>query len=199
MNPQYNNAAFLFLDFQNDVCSKGGKMVSQEPEVLDKFQHAINNTSAFLSKLRKNRIENIVHVQHVYKPGYPELSTDSLSPMENYVVSNKAFIEGEPGTEIVDDLKPLEHEYHIKKHTLSPFASTELGWWLNKRKIKTLYLSGVVTHYVILATALSAYDTGYTVVILQDCCMSGTEETHATALEILMPLGLVVNSTEITI
>lgn len=83
------------------------------------------------------------------------------------------------------------------KKTLSPFGSTELGWWLRKRGIDTIVLSGVVTHYVILATALSAYDLGFNVVVAKDCCMSGSKENHEVALNILKPISRLVEHAEL--
>lgn len=192
-------SALIFLDFQVDVCEVGGKMVSQDPIVLDAFRRVRINAASLLADVRKAKQgPSLYHVMHVFGEGYPELQGAKNSVMENYVRSQGAFIEGNEGTEIVKELSPLEGESVIKKHTLSPFASTELGWRLQKENITTVILAGVVTHYAVLSTAFSAYDLGYSVVVLRDCCMSGTDETHNVSLEILEPIATLMLGADIS-
>lgn len=186
---QVDKAALILLDFQVDVCDSGGKMVSQDAAVLNDFKQARTQAAKVLNATRAATAgPKIVHVMHAFQAGYPEMAGGRLCGMDSYVQQVGAFVEGEAGTQIVSELQPQNDEYLIKKHTLSPFASTELGWWLNKRGINTVILAGVVTHYAVLATAISAFDAGYEVIVLTDCCMSGTPETHSIALEILGPI-----------
>lgn len=186
------------LDFQVDVCEVGGKMVSQDPGVLDAFKVARSNMAAVLEAVRQSSDGPVpLHVTHVYQDGYPELASARLSAMEDYVRKMGAFIEGTAGAAVVPELTPLDNETVIRKHTLSPFASTGLAWQLKKRNISTVILAGVVTHYAILSTAFSAYDAGYSVVVLEDCCMSGTQDTHRVALEILEPIATLVKGADI--
>lgn len=195
---EIQRSAILFLDFQKDVSARGGKMVNQSPEVLRPFEETVEHASLLLNKVRESdNGPRVVHVRHIYQPGYPELNGARLSGMENYVKSQDAFIDGSDGASVVESLRPSPGEFTIGKRTLSPFASTELGWWLRKRDINTVILAGVVTHYVILATAIAAYDMGLNVVVLSDCCMSGTPESHGVALDILGPIATIVASTDI--
>ena len=187
--------ALLFLDFQNDVCAEGGKMVSQTPEVLAAFKQARTNAAALLHSARNaQQPPPIVHVMHCFQAGYPEITREPHSGMEGYVINNNAFMEGNPGTEIVDELKPVNGEHLIKKQTLSPFASSDLANWLREKEINTVVLAGVVTHYAVLTTAFAAYDLGFSVIVAKDCCMSGTLATHETALGILEPIAKIVDS-----
>lgn len=191
-------SALLFLDFQVDVCDAGGKMVSQDADVLQHFMTARNQASRLLEQARAADPKPlIVHAMHVYQPGYPELQGSELSGMESYVIEKNAFIEGSKGAGIVDELAPLDGECLLKKHSLSPFATTELDLILQRHAIATVILAGVVTHYAILATAFAAYDLGYSAIVLQDCCMSGNPDTHRVALDILKPVARVVPSADI--
>lgn len=192
-------SALLFLDFQVDVCEAGGKMVSQDSGVLESFKRARQNAASLLTDVRKaKRSPLLFHIMHVFNEGYPELEGGQLSGMESYVKKTGAFIDGNKGTEIVKELFPMEGEHVIKKHTLSPFASTDLGMRLRKHDISTVILGGVVTHYAILSTAFSAYDLGYSVIVLKDCCMSGTDETHNVSLEILGPISTLMSGSDIS-
>lgn len=191
-------AALIFLDFQVDVCDEQGKMVAHDPAVLAPFRRVRRDAAALLNRARQSKHSpRIVHVKHVFKPGYPELDVEHLSKMESYVKNANAFLDGSHGAEIVDELRPLQDEKVIHKCSLSPFATSDLAQWLTKRHVNTVILAGVVTHYAILATAFAAYDSGYTVVVLSDCCMSGTAETHNTALSILDPIASLLTSADI--
>lgn len=194
-----NRSALLFLDFQVDVCEQGGKMVSQDAPILEEYKQTRTRAAALLTDVRTAKTAPLlVHVMHVYEDGYPELQQGKPSAMENYVQNAGAFIDGKPGTRIVQELSPRHTEIVIKKCTLSPFASTDLQRRLNRAGVTTVILAGVVTHYVILSTAFAAYDLGYSVVVLKDCCMSGTRETHQISLEILEPIAELMSGSEIS-
>lgn len=104
------------------------------------------------------------------------------------------FVHGDAGTEIVPELQPAAGEALIQKHTLSPFAGTGLGELLTREKVGTVVLAGFVTHYVIQATGFAAYDAGYNVIVLKDCCASGSAERHNHALAVLDPLAECLDS-----
>ncbi|MDH5650081.1 MAG: cysteine hydrolase, partial [Gammaproteobacteria bacterium] len=143
-----HRTAVLFIDFQIDVCAKGGKMVSQEADILTKFAQTRQYTAELQERLRGELDKPLlVHIQHVYEPGYPELSNACLTNMERYVSGQGAFIDGTEGAQIVPELQPKNSELLLKKNTLSPFASTKLHWILRKRGIDTVVIAGVVTHY----------------------------------------------------
>jgi len=58
-------------------------------------------------------------------------------------------------------------------------------------------LCGVVTHYAVLSAAFSAYDSGYSVIIARDCCMSGRLSMHEAGLKILNPISELMDHSEI--
>jgi len=190
--------AFLFLDFQYDVCKKGGGMVKNDPEILDRFDQTIQTTAVFLKNLRNLDPQPLtIHVQHEFTQNYPELQKTVLSKMEQSMLNSRSFESGREKTNIVSELIPAPGEFLLKKHSLSVFATTELSWMLNKHQVRTVVLSGVVTHYAVLAAAFSAYDSGLSVVVAQDCYMSGGLQMHETALKILNPVSELSSSTEL--
>lgn len=185
--------AALFMDFQHDVCARGGRMVSQDAAVLARFAAAIDQAARLQAATRAAGLP-LLHVRHAMDPGYPQWrGLPHHSGMHRYVQAQGAFLEGDPGAEIVPALAPRPGEAVLRKHTLSPFASTDLAARLAAAGCDTVLLAGVVTHYVILATAFDAYDRGLRVVVASDACASGTEERHAVALAILGPVADLVS------
>lgn len=181
-------SALLCMDFQRDVCAPGGRMVSDDPATLARFAGAIERAVSLRAACRERGVR-VAHVRHVFSPGYPELEGKALAGMQRYVKQKGAFLDGDPGSEIVSELAPAAGETIHRKQTISPFESGSLASWLSTEGIDTLVLCGFVTHYVVLATALSAHDRGLRVVVASDACASGTPERHDVALAILGPLA----------
>ena len=178
----------LLIDFQVDVCAEGGKMVSQEEEVLARFMRARKDAARLLDHIRAHEDGFVVHVQHLFDPGYPELEGSRASNMSRYVQEQGAFIAGTPGAQIVPELQQSRGELVLRKHTISAFESTDLDVRLRRRRIDTLIIGGVVAHYAVLSAALSASDRGYHVIVPRSTTTSATQDRYDFALSVLGPL-----------
>jgi nicotinamidase-related amidase len=185
-----SRTALLLLEYQVDVCAAGGKMVNQDEAVLARFLDARRTAGEALFACRSGRLPglHLLHVGNGFEPGYPELRDARQSAFTQYMQMSGAFVRGEPGAAFVPEVEPAADEAVLWKHTISSFVGTDLPAWLNRRSIDTVVLAGVVTHYAVLSAAISAFDLGYRVLILEDACMSGDIARHETALEILEPL-----------
>lgn len=183
------HVALILLDFQRDVCEEGGKMVSSSPEVMSRFSAARAQARRLLDHVRGLPNPYVVHVTHQFEPGYPELFGAPLNGMSRHVITQGAFVSGTPGAEIVEELRPEAGETVLRKTAISAFETTDLATRLQRRHINCVLLCGTVTHYAVLATALSAADKGFRVVVASDACASGSPERHEAALGILAPLA----------
>lgn len=194
MDLDLRRTASLFIDFQADVCAAGGRMVSDDPAVLARFQLSRDRAGAVLADLRARNGSHRVFVRHVFQEGYPELAGVRRVGMESYVSSKGAFADGTPGADWVPELKPHADETVFAKTTISAFATTPLDRWLRRRGVDTVAICGVVSHYAVLAATIAAYDLGYRAIVLKDCCASADPQRHDTAMSILQPLAEVVDS-----
>ncbi len=189
--------AVLFLDFQVDVCAPGGRMVSQEPAVLERFAAARKAAGHVLDTLRRRDPRpHYLHVAHGWPRGYPALQGARLHGMQRYIQETGAFQQGEPGSAFVPELATRDGDAVLWKQTISAFSGTPLAAWLAQRGVDTVALAGVVTHYAVLGAALSAADLGYRTLVLSDCCASADPARHDTALGILGPLAEIVTGEE---
>jgi len=146
-----SRAAVLFIDFQHDVCAEGGRMVSQDPEVIARFRATRQAAGALLTRLRGQNQLRHAFIEHVFAPGFPELDGVRRVGMENYVLNQRAFEHGSAGAAWVPELAPQPGETVFSKSTISAFAAPSLDRWLRRRSIDHVAISGVVTHYAVLA------------------------------------------------
>eukprot|EP01084_Bolivina_argentea_P187410 322821_1 len=77
------------------------------------------------------------------------------------------------------------NEKLITKTSWDAFVNTELNEYLRSHKITTLYLVGIATHQCVASTAMSAFNHGYEVYMISDCCACDNIEFHHNILDIL--------------
>ena len=83
--------------------------------------------------------------------------------------SDKRFlVKGSDRWQLHPDLHPLDTERIIHKRHGSAFKDTDLGQELKSRGIKSLVVTGLVTHGCVRATCLDAKKLGYRVILVQD-------------------------------
>jgi len=94
----------------------------------------------------------------------------------------------EPFTNIVDVLKPWTKKDNVfTKDTYSVFSNQKFQTWLEKNKITDLTIVGLDTDFCVLADCFNAFDRGYKVTVVADCCASSTSGPmgHQSALNII--------------
>lgn len=101
-----------------------------------------------------------------------------------------------PYSNIVDGLKPwVKRDNVFTKETFSVFTNPDFKKYLIKKKVEELIIVGMDTDYCVLADCFNAFDRGYKVTVVADCCASFTsgEKGHLATLEIIKKnLGTVV-------
>lgn len=131
----------------------------------------------------------IVHVRHI-----------SRSP-------SSVFFPGQPGAEFQAEFLPLPHEHVVEKNVPDAFTHGGLERWLHMRAIRQLVIVGVITNNSVEATARSAGNLGFSVLVPADaaytfdkCDFNGTcrtaEEVHAMSLANLHGEYATVTTTE---
>jgi nicotinamidase-related amidase len=81
-------------------------------------------------------------------------------------------------------MKPQESDLIVKGKTgLCSFHSTNLDFLLRQNKIKNVILSGFLTNCCVESTMRMAYENGYKVYTLKDCCAATSVAGHEAAFE----------------
>lgn len=187
-----NRTALLLLHWQNELVKPGGKLYGPLSKLLHDT-YTIEHNMAVLEASRKKRVL-VIYVNVSHRPGYPEIS-QRPAPLAAGLIKTQAFLRGTWGTEVIDELKPLEDEIVIFNHSTSAFIYTELDLLLRNRSITDVVLTGLATNWVVESTARDAFNRGYFVYTLGDCCHGSSEEAHIYSLGNVLPmLGVVIDS-----
>jgi nicotinamidase-related amidase len=91
-------------------------------------------------------------------------------------------LEGDPGTEIVDELTPLPTDYRIVKRRYSCFFATDLEILLKGLGVDTLLLVGGLTDVCVHYTFVDAHQRDFHVRVLEDCVGGSSVPAHDAAL-----------------
>jgi biuret amidohydrolase len=91
-------------------------------------------------------------------------------------------LEGDPGTELVEELRPREGDYFIAKRRYSCFFGTDFEILLRGLGVQTLLLVGGLTDVCVHYTFADAHQWNYHVRVLEDCVLGSTVERHNASL-----------------
>lgn len=137
------STALLVIDFQNEYFS--GRMPI--PDGLA----ALRNTQRLVAHADRAGMP-VFHIQHVTPAGSPIFAEDGGTvPFHS-------------------ELQPSPHHAVVKKSQVSAFQGTDLDQRLKAAGIKTLIVSGLMTHMCVTGAARDAVPLGYAVIVPHDAC-----------------------------
>jgi nicotinamidase-related amidase len=177
VNIDVGTSALLMLHWQNDLIMPEGKLAShfwkrvQEDKVIEHAKTVLNAA--------REAGMFVAFVNIGFQPGYPEVPPRKY--LKGYIaeiVDGNMLLQGSWGASNIDLLKPLKNEPIIWNYTAGAFEATALDRILRNRGIKSLFLSGVATNYVVENTMRAARDKGYQNYVLMDCCTAATQDLH---------------------
>ena len=90
---------------------------------------------------------------------------------------------GEPGWQIVSELRPEPSDIMVEKTTINAFASSEVDQLLRDGGVRHLAFCGNTIDVCVHSTLRAAVDLGYECLLLGDCCGAVNDGLHAWAIE----------------
>ncbi|MBA9026332.1 MULTISPECIES: cysteine hydrolase family protein [Bacillaceae] len=197
--------ALLVVDMQNQFISRDGldAQVAREKGMFDKWEYfydridnvAIPNNKKLLDFFRANQLEvTFGRIACHHKNGRDR------SPVQRRPGWNNILLPiGDPGAEMVDELKPLEDEIVVNKTTDSVLSGTNYEFLLRNMGIETVVCTGVVTDQCVASTVRSLADAGFEVILVEDACAAATQQLHDAEIMIMNQIYCQVMSTDETI
>lgn len=189
--------ALLVMDLQNHIIHKDSPLAQHAG-----FAEMVEKTG-LLKIIRKvmdaARASNmlVVTVRMDFSAGsfprYPERG-DFCRAIKGEHDGGEVLRPGGWGYEISELVAPKDGEPVVGKMHMSAFAGSTLNQLLQQKGITEIALTGVATSFVVTATTWVAINYGYGCIIIEDCCTSGNEEMHRSALNAIAPVTDICSS-----
>ena len=191
-----HSAALIIIDMQRDFVEPGGfgESLGNEVKPLQDIIPAVKNVLGHW----RERDGLVIHTRESHLPdltdcpvskrdrGNPKLRIGDKGPM------GRILVRGEPGNEIIDDLRPLENELVIDKPGKGAFYGTDLHRLLHSLGIDQLIFMGVTTEFCVQTSMREANDRGYECLLLEDCTASYFPHFKDMTIEMITAQGAIV-------
>ena len=107
--------------------------------------------------------------------------------LENRVRPHRSNVAGNPGADVIDELKPEPEDYVVPKHRWSAFFQTKMELSMRSRGIDVMVLCGGSTEVGIASTAYAARDLDLDLVFVSDATRSGKPDVHEMFMTKIFP------------
>jgi len=162
------NTALVLIEYQNEFTTEGGALHDAVKECMEKTG-TLENSRKVMDAARAAGCK-IIHMPITFDEGHHELSKNSYGILAG-IKEGGIFKAGTSGAEFCETMKPAEGDIVAKgKNGLCGFASTNLNFILRQNNITNVVLGGFLTNCCVESTMRSAYELGYQVYTMKDCC-----------------------------
>lgn len=180
-----SETAVVFIEFQNDFCSEGGKLHDLVKDEIARVK--TNDNAKRLLDAARAKGCTIVHCPFSLDANW--VGRCNVCGLIAGVCQGGVFQPGTWGHEIIEALAPVEGETVLaNKRALSGFTNTNLEEILQNKGVKNVIIAGYLTNVCAQATAWSAYDLGYNVRMAIDACGATSQSNHEYVADEVCPI-----------
>ncbi|MET0258522.1 MAG: isochorismatase family cysteine hydrolase [Methylobacterium sp.] len=188
--------ALLVIDMQRDFLEPGGFGESLGNDV-SRLRAIVPATARLIAGFRSAG-RPVIHTRECHAPDLSDCPPAKLARgrpglrIGDAGAMGRILVRGEPGTEIVADLRPEPGETVIDKPGKGAFHATGLGEVLAAAGITQLVFAGVTTEVCVQTTMREANDRGFECLLAQDATESYFPEFKRAAIEMITAQGAIV-------
>jgi biuret amidohydrolase len=194
-----DHIALVCIDMQRDFCLPGGFAESLGNDIK-KIAPCIPVIAQLQAAFRKAGLP-IIHTKECHKPDLSDLPTakrnrgNPKKKIGDPGPMGRILIDGEKGSDFIDELAPQAGELVIPKPGKDAFYHTVFDDYLIMRKITNLVITGVTTEVCVQTTMRCANDRGYDCLLVEDGTDSYFPDFKAMTLKALVAQGGIVGWT----
>ena len=188
----FNRAALLVIDMQNAFCNWQGFCGNELGIDLSAIRGIIPQIQKAITWARKQGLL-IIYTRESHLPDFSDVTPSKKQRYINagYPIGSpgkmgRFLIQGESGTQLIEELQPIDTEWQIDKPAQSVFISTNLETMLQQENITHLLFTGVTTECCVLGSYRHGSDLGFYCLLLEDCCAALTPNEHQAAIDVLL-------------
>jgi biuret amidohydrolase len=188
--------ALVIIDMQRDFIERGGfgDALGNDVSRLERIVPVVTELLA----LCRDEAMMIVHTREAHRPdlsdcppakrlrGSPRLRIGDAGPM------GRILIAGEPGNEIIPELRPRCRELVLDKPGKGAFYATRLERELRAAGVTHLIFAGVTTEVCVQTTMREANDRGFDCLLIEDATESYFPEFKRATLKMITAQGGIV-------
>lgn len=192
----HGSIGLMVIDMQRDFVEPGGFGESLGNDV-SLLAGIVPTVATLLATFRQAGLP-VIHTRECHMPdlsdcpaskrnrGNPSSRIGDIGPM------GRILIAGEPGTQIVSEVKPIPGETVIDKPGKGAFYKTDLETVLQQMHLKQLVFAGVTTEVCVQSTMREANDRGYECLLATDATASYFPEYKMQTIDMLTAQGAIV-------
>lgn len=137
------------------------------PEVSGSSPGFESNVKDVLASCRKSGVP-ILHVRTSYDQNIENFPTKFQQTHDELRLCDP----GTEGYEPLDCAVALTDELVFEKGNFDPFSIPEFSTAVEETHARHIYICGMYTDVCVLSTAMTAFNKGYRVTVIEDCCAS---------------------------
>jgi len=175
-----SQCAVIVVDMQEDYCSPGYYMARAGYDT-QRLREPVARIRRVLVAARHSGMQ-VLYTRHARTL---DANRRDDTAAAGHVVSAQMAqpaTRGEPGWQIIPELRPDIEDMVIEKSTCSAFASGELDRILRSKRIRHLATGGNTIDVCVHSTLRAAVDLAYECLLLGDCCGAVNDDLHTWAI-----------------
>eukprot|EP00629_Pelagomonadales_sp_RCC1024_P008894 CAMPEP_0119260190 /NCGR_PEP_ID=MMETSP1329-20130426/700_1 /TAXON_ID=114041 /ORGANISM="Genus nov. species nov., Strain RCC1024" /LENGTH=219 /DNA_ID=CAMNT_0007259611 /DNA_START=51 /DNA_END=710 /DNA_ORIENTATION=- len=179
--PAAAKTAIVFIEFQNEFTTEGGKMYGAVKDVMA--------STGMLAKAQKVAAAarekgcTVIHAPISFAADGSDNPNKGLGILAG-CHEGSLFTAGTWNAEFCKEMTPAAGDVVVKgKKGLDAFPGTDLEATLRAKKVETVALCGFLTNCCVESTMRTAYEKGFNVITLTDCCATTSADGQKGAAE----------------
>lgn len=178
------HSALLLLDLQRVLCLPDGPLGATPLSQQVEERRILPKVAAVTQRWRQAG-RQVIHVRVDINARAP-MTTNRTERFQAFA-SRGLFDPDAEHAAFVSEAAPVPGEVVITKSGVNPFIGTPLTELLLGAGVRTVFLAGVATNFVVESAARHASDVGLNVWVLADLCASHDADLHNFSVERMLP------------